>query len=133
VEKNRELLERNAAKYYNQIKTNTPDARAKAKLLTVFVDWVMQRFNDRGRQEIEKMLLGELPDLRETQAGKDLIAIGVEEGIEKGYYIGTIRTCQTILGAPVTNETELRAKSIDDLIKVANELQALIRNRFGTS
>lgn len=79
------------------------------------------------------MLLGELPDLRETQAGKDLIAIGVEEGIEKGYYIGTIRTCQTILGAPVTNETELRAKSIDDLIKVANELQALIRNRFGTS
>jgi len=26
------------------------------------------------------MLLGKLPDLRETQAGKDLIAIGIEQG-----------------------------------------------------
>ena len=30
------------------------------------------------------MLIGQLPDLRETQSGKDLIAIGVKEGIEKG-------------------------------------------------
>lgn len=28
--------------------------------------------------------MGQLPDLRETQSGKDLIAISVQEGIEKG-------------------------------------------------
>ncbi len=137
VEKNRDLLERNAAKYYNQIRVNAPDERTKSKLLAVFVDWVMQRFNDRGKQEIEKMLLGELPDLRDTQAGKDLIAIGVEQGIEQGIeqgsYIGTIRSCQSILGVAPSNETELRAKSIDELTEIANVLQALIRNRLGTT
>jgi hypothetical protein len=35
---------------------------------------MLQRFSDRGKEEIEAMLLGQLPDLRETQAGKDLIA-----------------------------------------------------------
>ena len=30
------------------------------------------------------MLVGQLPDLRETQSGRDLIAIGIQEGIEKG-------------------------------------------------
>ena len=30
------------------------------------------------------MLLGKLPDIRNTRSGQDLIAIGVEQGIEKG-------------------------------------------------
>jgi flagellar biosynthesis/type III secretory pathway protein FliH len=30
------------------------------------------------------MLLGELPDLEETQSGKDLIHIGEQRGLEKG-------------------------------------------------
>jgi len=34
--------------------------------------------------EIENMLLGQLPDLRETQSGKDLIAIGRQEGERAG-------------------------------------------------
>jgi flagellar biosynthesis/type III secretory pathway protein FliH len=46
--------------------------------------WLEQRFVEKGKTEIEKMLVGQLPDLRETQSGKDLIAIGVQEGIEKG-------------------------------------------------
>ena len=108
---------------------------------------MLQRFGERGKQDIEKMLLGELPDLRETQAGKDLIAIGVEvgiesgiergreqgpeEGIEKGLNIGTIRTCQSILGVELTNDVELRTKSIVELSKIADELQALVKNRFG--
>ena len=85
------------------------------------------------------MLLGKLPDLRDTQAGKDLIAIGVEKGIEtgiekgikKGALIGTIRTCQSVLGLEMSSETNLCSKSNEELSKIASELQASVRNRFG--
>ncbi len=73
------------------------------------------------------MLLGELPDLQDTQAGKDLIAIGVE----KGALIGTIRTCQSVLGTAGIRDEELLAKSIEDLNRIATELQAALRDRFG--
>ena len=73
------------------------------------------------------MLLGQLPDLRDTQAGKDLIAIG----IEKGALIGTIRTCQSVLGLELSNETDLLTESIAALAKMASELQVSVRSRFG--
>ena len=131
LEKNRELLERNAAMYYTQIKSSTSNERQKAKLLSVFIDWMLQRFSELGKQEIETMLLGQLPDLRDTQAGKDLIAIGVEKGIEKGGLIGTIRTCQSVLGLELSIESDLHAESIASLAKMASELQASVRSRFG--
>jgi len=49
-------------------------------LLSIFVNWLEQRCNQLGKQEIENVLLGELPDLRDTQSGKDLIAIGNWKG-----------------------------------------------------
>ena len=131
LEKNRELLERNAAMYYTQIKSSTSNERQKAKLLSVFIDWMLQRFSELGKQEIETMLLGQLPDLRDTQAGKDLIAIGIEKGIEKGALIGTIRTCQSVLGLELSNETDLLTESIAALAKMASELQVSVRSRFG--
>ena len=85
------------------------------------------------------MLLGKLPDLRETQAGKDLIAIGIEQGIEqgiekgieKGELIGTIRTCQSLLNFACDSEEKLLMKSIEDLSSMAIELQAKLRERLG--
>jgi hypothetical protein len=116
LEKNRELLERKAAMYDTQIKSSASNERQKSKLLSVFIDWMLQRFSELGKQEIETMLLGQLPDLRDTQAGKDLIAIGIEtgieKGIEKGAFIGTIRTCQSVLGLELSNETALLTESI---------------------
>lgn len=47
----------------------------------VFLSWLIQRLPNRTRQEIEKMLIGELPELVETRAGQDLIEIGVERGL----------------------------------------------------
>lgn len=83
------------------------------------------------------MLLGNLPDLEDTQAGKELIAIGIEKGIEKGIeegeLIGIIRTCQTVLGIESTSIVELRDQSIDKLRDLASELQQSLRNRLGTS
>ena len=82
-------------------------------------------------------LCGNLPNLRDTQAGKDLIAIGmkegIEKGIEKGTFIGTIRTCQGVLGLEISEEADLYAKSIEDLTKIASELQASVRSRIGLS
>jgi predicted transposase YdaD len=37
-----------------------------------------------SKQEIEAMLIGELPDLEDTRSGKDLIAIGEARGIKEG-------------------------------------------------
>ncbi len=91
------------------------------------------------------MLLGKLPDLRETQAGKDLIAIGIEQGIEKGIeqgiekgiekgeLIGTIRTCQSLLNNPSDSEDKLLTKSISELSVLATELQAKLRKRLGAA
>lgn len=70
MERNLALLKRRAAAYYNQIRTSDLAKSSKAKLLDVFVNWLEQRFQDRGKKEIETMLLGELPDLRKTQSVK---------------------------------------------------------------
>lgn len=40
---------------------------------------------DKGKAEIETILLGELPELRETRSGKDLINIGRQEGIREAF------------------------------------------------
>ena len=78
------------------------------------------------------MLLGKLPDLRETQAGKDLIAIGIEQGVEQGELIGTIRTCQSLLNGIIDSEEKLLAMSIDELSSMATELQGQLRQRLAT-
>ncbi len=79
-----EILGKQAAKYYNQIKcSNLPSAQIET-LLKVFTDWLCQRFYFCNPKEIEEMLVGALPELRETQSGKDLIAIGKLEGKLEG-------------------------------------------------
>jgi hypothetical protein len=48
------------------------------------VNWLGKRFSQKDKKEIEEMLLGQLPDIRDTQLGKDLIAIGISEGKLEG-------------------------------------------------
>lgn len=136
MEPDRDVLENRVSEYYNLIKTNSSDQRQQEKLLSVFRDWLLQRFAERGLQEIETMLIGNLPHLRDTQAGKDLIAIGVEQGIEigieKGTLVGTIQTCQRFLGLPPTERIALETKAIDELRQQAEQLQAAVASRLGT-
>jgi hypothetical protein len=84
IEEDAEKLEQRAARCYNQIVSSELGEPQKSVLLEVFVNWLEQRFVNKGKAEIETMLVGQLPDLRETQSGRDLIAIGIQEGIEKG-------------------------------------------------
>ena len=76
-------LEKEAVQYYRDIKYGELDDRCRTTLSEVFVSWLEQRLKTRGKKEIEAMLLGELPNLEETQSGKDLIRIGEIRG-EKG-------------------------------------------------
>jgi len=79
-----EVLEAEAAECYNRIDSPELDRASVDGLQEVFVSWLMQRLPYRGVKEIEEMLLGKLPDIRNTRSGQDLIAIGIEQGIEKG-------------------------------------------------
>jgi hypothetical protein len=124
----RKRLKEYAGRYYTQIEAFAAYELLKVKLTSVFIDWLFQRFTTLGISEIEEMLLGKLPDLRETQAGKDLIAIGIEQG----ELIGTIRTCQSLLNGIIDSEEKLLAMSIDELSSMATELQGRLRQRLAT-
>ena len=79
-----EALEREAVEYYRAIKYSELADACKRALEEVFVSWLEQRLKHKHKKEIEVMLLGELPDLEETQSGKDLIRIGEQRGLERG-------------------------------------------------
>lgn len=53
----------------------------KEALEEVFMRWTVQRLPHRTKQEIEKMLIGELPELVETRAGRDILEIGKRQGL----------------------------------------------------
>ena len=70
-----------------------------------------QRFSDKGKQEIEEMLGGALPDLTETQSGKDLIQIGVKKGKAEGKAEGKHESLLLIL--------EFRFKDVPETVRQA--------------
>jgi len=110
MEENEAALEKEIGRYYNQITSSDLPESIRIALIDVFLNWVGQRFRYKDKQEIEEMIIGALPDIRETQLGKDLIQIGWSEGKLEGKLEGNV-------------EGQLEAK-IDSLLLV---LQA----RFG--
>jgi len=89
---------------------------------------VVQRFPSLTLQEIRTML--QLTPLEETVAGKQLIAIGreqgikqgVEQGMARGELMGEIRMCQRILHLPVSSRETLMSLSMDRLRALHAEL-----------
>jgi hypothetical protein len=77
-------LQRSAVGFLHTIKTSKLRVRVKEALEEVFMSWIIQRLPYRTKQEIEEMLIGELPELVETRAGQDLLKIGKEEGLAEG-------------------------------------------------
>ena len=78
------VLETQSVMYYRAIKTSKLKPKTRDTLLEVFVNWLEQRLPHKGQKEIEIMLLGELPNLEDTQSGKDLIRIGEARGEARG-------------------------------------------------
>ncbi|MCY2973182.1 MAG: hypothetical protein NTW52_00790 [Planctomycetota bacterium] len=57
------------------------------------------------------------------------LEVGREEGLEQGKLLGTIRTCQSILGLTKPTEEELSQKPLEELRSLATELQSTLGSR----
>jgi hypothetical protein len=79
----------------------------------------MQRLPFKGAKEIEEMLLGKLPDIRNTRSGQELIAIGIEQG----KLVGQIQLLESLCNSISTMEAHLRSMSIEQLKSRLNELR----------
>ena len=119
-----EVLETEAAECYNRIDSPELDRASVAGLQEVFVSWLMQRLTYKGAKEIEEMLLGKLPDIRNTRSGQDLIAIGIEQG----KLVGQVQLLESLCNSKQTMEAELRSMSVEQIKSRLNEL----RNIFDT-
>ncbi len=78
------ILQTQAVVYYRAIKTSNLDPQTRMILLDVFLNLLEQRLPHLGYKELQIMMLGELPDLEDTQLGKDLIQIGEARGEARG-------------------------------------------------
>ncbi len=84
-------LRRDAAVYYRTIGDSDLSIVCKTTLQEVFVSWLEQRFKYLGKKDMEMILLSELPELEETQCGKDLIQIGEARGEARGLAKAIVR------------------------------------------
>ena len=95
------------------------------------------------------MLLGKLPDIRNTRSGQDLIAIGIaqgiekgieqgieqgiekgrEEGIDQGKLVGQVQLLESLCHSIPTMEAQLRSMSVDQLKSRLTELRHIFDAR----
>ena len=100
-------LRRDAAVYYRTIRESDLPIVCKTTLQEVFVSWLEQRFKYLGKKDMEMILLGELPELEETQCGKDLLQIGEARGLAKA-----IVRCLTTRFGSIPGEMEQPIRSL---------------------
>ena len=108
-------LESVAAHHYRALKQCDLDERRREVLLDVFVNWLEQRFQKKSKKEIETMLLlSELPDIRDTQTGRDLIAIGKLEGAAEGEVRGEARGLEKAIVLIVKDRFRIVPKELEE-------------------
>jgi len=140
-----EILEQRAAVCYNCIRSSPLPDPIATSLVDVFCSWMFQRFRDKSRQEIEAMFIQQLPELRDTRVGQELIAIGKQEGKAEGEakgkaegeakgrlesFVSLVHTLQNILGEPLENQLALYALDSSAQQKLVDELQSRIKSRL---
>jgi predicted transposase YdaD len=90
-------LEQTAGGYFRRLKRSRLKKGVKDALEEVFMSWLGQRLPSRTKQEIEKMLIGELPELLETRMAKDILKIGKEQGLAEGVVEGLVKAVVIVL------------------------------------
>ena len=121
--------ETKAAECYNRIDSPELDRASVEGLQEVFVSWLMQRLPYKGAKEIEEMLLGKLPDIRNTKSGQDLIAIGIEQGIDHGKLVGQVQLLESLCNSIPTVEAQLRSMTVEQLKGRLNEMRNIFDAR----
>lgn len=90
-------IEANATTWISEIQQSPLlEERVQDRLVELLVQFVVQRFSQLTRQEIDKML--QLTPLEQTRAGQELIEMGMEQGIEKGIEKGEISILARLIG-----------------------------------
>ena len=79
-----------------------------------------------SKADIEKMLFGELADLRETQSGKDLIKIGKDEGVIEGQQEALIQILEAKFGTLVPDIRQ-RIEQTNDINKLKELLLQVLK------
>ena len=75
------------------------------------------------------MLLGKLPDIRNTRSGQDLIAMGIEKGMDQGKLVGQIQLLESLCNLIPTIEAQLRNMSVEQLKNRLHELRNIFDAR----
>ena len=81
-EPSQDSLEKEAARHYRQLKQSALSPERRKALCEAFESLLTQRLSHRTAQQIAMIL--ELPDIRDTVCGKELIAEGRMEGMAEG-------------------------------------------------
>lgn len=75
-------LEGSAKHYYHALENASVAPDLRHTLLRVFCDWLFERLKHKTRKEITMIL--DLPDVRDTVVGRELLEEGIEEGRGEG-------------------------------------------------
>jgi predicted transposase YdaD len=85
-----EIIGERASNWIGTIQqTKSLDPQTQNRLIELLVQFVVQRFSQLTRQEIDQML--QLTPLEKTKAGQELMDIGFKKGIERGIERGMER------------------------------------------
>ena len=117
-EEDTEALVNSAKQHYDRIQKSKSLSHTQRRVLSeVFEHWFLERLPTYSRKEIAMIL--DLPDIRQTVCGKELLDEGREEGIEKG----AADILLTLLGSrfkvPGTVEKQIRALKKPQLEELA--------------
>ncbi len=112
------IIETKAAEWISEIQQSPElDQRIQNRLVELLVQFVVQRFSQLSRQEIDNML--QLTPLEQTRAGQELIEMGIEQGIEQGEL--------SILARMISQRFNLSPKNVQERLRdfSRNDFEAL--------
>jgi len=128
-------LGQNLGRILELLKMIPNDVRELNRLEAVLV-YILTAATKLSREDLTVALKKSFPQQGQalmSTIAEQLIEQGIEQGIEtglrKGTLIGTIRTCQSILGLE-QSEAELKEQPLEQLEEIANRLQQLVRERL---
>ncbi len=132
----KEKLPEAVPKWKNEIDSLKLSESTNKVLIDLLENAILSRFPKLTLEEIKKMI--RLTPLDKTVAGKELIQMGIDEGvlrglekgrmegIEKGKIIGKIHATQRFLKRPITPEKKLLAQSPKELRAMLKQLEAML-------
>jgi hypothetical protein len=112
-----------------------PEALRVAPVLRAFEELKMLTQDELERERYESRFKAQLDDqtrlkVARMEGREEGHQVGLEEGLTQGEKIGTIHVYQRLLNRPETPSEELAALPLNDLTRLAEELQEEVTKRM---